>query len=90
MVRLALPTAVALAAFVLVDAYANPKNRWPLKPVLQAALAMVFASLSQASLLQDPELSVPFQVMAVGGATSLLLISAIRMLFVNASGPPAA
>jgi hypothetical protein len=90
MARLALPTAVSLAAFVLVDAYANPKHSWPLKPVLQAALAMVLAFLSQASLLQDPELSVPFQVMVVGGAMSLLLISAIRMLFPNASGPPAA
>jgi hypothetical protein len=86
MVRLALPTGVALAAFVLVDAYANPERRWPLKPVLQAALAMSVAFLSQASLFQDPELSVPFQVMVVGGAMSLLLISAIRMLFSGSEG----
>jgi len=81
LVRLALPTAVSLVAFVLVDAYANPARRWPLKPALQAALAMGFAFLSQASLVTSPGLSVPFEVMLVGGAMSLLLISAIRILF---------
>jgi len=89
-VRLALPTAVALLAFVLVDAYADPAKRWPLKPVLQAALAMGFAFVSQASLFKDPELAVPFQVMLVGSAMSLLLISAIRMLFTGSSGRPMA
>ena len=81
LVRLALPTAVSLVAFVLVDAYSNPARRWPLKPALQAALAMGFAFLSQASLVRSPELSVPFEVMLVGGAMSLLLSSAIRILF---------
>jgi hypothetical protein len=88
--RLAVPTVVSLLAFVLVDAYANPEKRLPLKPALQAALAMGFAFLSQASLVRSPELAVPFQVLLVGGAASLLLISAIRMLFDSGDRPAGA
>ncbi len=90
LVRLAVPTAVTLLAFVLVDAYANPEKRFPLKPALQAALAMGFAFLSQASLVKSPELAVPFEVLLVGGAMSLLLISAIRMVFDSGGRPTGA
>lgn len=81
LVRLAIPTAVALLAFRLVDAYANPKRRWALKPVLQAALGMGFAFLSQATLVANRDWTVPFPIMLIGSAMGLLLISAIRMLF---------
>lgn len=90
LVRLAIPTAISLLAFVLVDAYADPQKRRPLKPALQAVLAIGFAFLSQASLVNSPAFSVPFQIMLFGGAMSLLVISAIRMLFDSGGRRPTA
>ncbi|HUJ51816.1 MAG TPA: hypothetical protein VLW25_16525 [Bryobacteraceae bacterium] len=43
--------------------------------------AIGFAFLSQASPVTSPELSVPFEVILVGGAMSLLLTSANSLLF---------
>jgi hypothetical protein len=90
MVRLVLPTAVALLGFVLVDAYSNPEKHGPLKPALQTVLAMSFAFLSQASLVTSPGLAVPFEVLVAGCAMSLLVISALRMLFDSGDRPAGA
>ena len=45
--RLAIPTVVALVGLMLGDAYASPGKRSPLKPILEAALGVAFAFLSQ-------------------------------------------
>jgi len=81
LVRLAIPTALALLSFVLMDAYANPERRWPLKPALQAMLGIGFAFLSEATLATNRQWNVPILIMLAGGGMSLLLICAIRMLF---------
>ncbi len=82
LLRLAIPTAVTLAALMLVDAYARPEKRWPVKPMLQAAFAIAFAVFSQAALVAAyPAFAVPFRIMVLGGGMSLLLVSALRMLF---------
>jgi hypothetical protein len=41
--RLAIPGAITLAAVMLGDAYANPRTRSPLKPILGAALGIAGA-----------------------------------------------
>ena len=86
--RIAIPTAAALLGFLLVDAYADPARRWVLKPVLQAALGTGFAFLSQATLATNRAWRVPSQIMLTGSAMSLLLISAIRMLFAASDQRP--
>src|SRR5258708_40201533 len=52
--RLGLPAAISLLVLMLADAYANPRNRSPLKPMLGAALGVAFAWLSQVVLLPRP------------------------------------
>src|SRR5258708_38031464 len=49
--RLGLPAAISLLVLMLADAYANPRNRSPLKPMLGAALGVAFAWFSQAVLV---------------------------------------
>lgn len=80
LLRLAIPTAAALIGFMLVDAYADPAKRSPLKPVVQAALGTGFAFLSQATLATRTALAVPNRIVLLGGM-SLPLISAIRIFF---------
>ncbi len=79
LLRLAIPPAIVLAALVLIDAYADPRKRSPLRPIPGAALAVGFALLSQA---------LPQRIMIAGGSISILLISAMRMLFPPVSDRP--
>jgi len=88
LLRLAIPTAVSLLGFVLVDAYSDSKKRSVLKPVLQAALGVGFAFLSQSTFATNPEWHAPFPIMLLGCGMSLLLISAIRMLFAASGHRP--
>ena len=82
LVRLAIPTVVALVALMLGDAYANPGKRSPLKPFLEATLGVGFAALSQAALwTAGHELVLPRWIMISGGGVSVLLISTLRVLF---------
>ncbi len=82
LLRLAIPTVVALVALMLGDAYSNPGKRSPLKPFLQATLGVGFAALSQAALwTADRELVLPRWIMISGGGLSVLLISTLRTLF---------
>jgi hypothetical protein len=71
-VRLAVPVIVALWVLVLVDAYAAGPKRSPLYPVRDAVLGLMVAGLTW---------SVPVRVMLMGGGMSVLLVSALRMLF---------
>jgi hypothetical protein len=71
-VRLAVPVIVALWVLVLVDAYAAGPKRSPLYPIRDAVLGLMAAGLTW---------SVPVKVMLMGGGMSVLLVSALRMLF---------
>lgn len=76
-VRVAIPPAIFLVAVILVDAYSDPKKRWPLKPL--------FAPILGLALSYSVELShrwaLPASVLAWGGALSVLLVSMLRLTF---------
>ena len=84
--RLAIPVAMAMLGLILEDAYAKPGRRSPLNlargPVLGLGLALASQGMFRIS---NPDLAVPSWIMFYGCAMSLLLSSAVRMLF-----PPAA
>jgi hypothetical protein len=82
LLRLWVPVAAALATLVLWDAYADPKRRPPLRPILEATFAMGIGALAQAiaaSML--PEMALPRMVVIGGGGLSVLLLATLRMLF---------
>ena len=82
LLRLAIPTCVVLLALVLVDAYADPAKRWPVKPLVETAFCMGLAFLSQATIwATDPDLAVPLRIMFLGAGTGLALLSMLRIFF---------
>ncbi len=82
LMRLAIPTAAALAALILRDAYASPTHVRRSGPAWDALIAVAIAFLSQVLLrIAAPEMALPLRVTIVGGGLSLLLISAIRLAF---------
>jgi hypothetical protein len=88
--RLGLPAAISMLTMMFADAYANPRNRSPLKPMLGVALATAFAWLSQAVLLAgNADFMLPRSVMVAGSSIGLLLVSSLRLLFAPAANVPA-
>jgi len=75
--RLTIPPAILLAAIILADAYSNPTNRWPLKPLLgpTLGLALLYA------LELNHRTALPAPVLAWGGTFSALLVSSLRLIF---------
>jgi hypothetical protein len=88
--RLALPAAVFLHVLILADAYADPRNRSPFKPILGPALGVAFAWLSQAVVAAGSvDFVLPRSIMIAGSTLGLLLVSALRLLFAPALNVPA-
>jgi hypothetical protein len=92
MFRLAIPPAAVLVALMLGDAYADPRKPSAVKPIRGTALALGFALFFQALLsVGNRELALPFWILLSGGGASLLLVSALRLLFPPvADGPQSA
>lgn len=76
LLRLAIPGAIALAVLVLADAYANPRKKSVLRPVLAVALA--FAGVFLVHLIRP---LLPGLMLAVGSGMSMMLLLVLRMLF---------
>ena len=76
LLRLAIPGAIALFVLVLADAYANPRKKSFLRPVLAVALsfACVFVVHMTYPLL-------PGSMVAIGSGVSMLFLLVLRMLF---------
>lgn len=76
LLRLAIPGAIALFVLVIADAYANPRKKSVLRPVLAVALA--FACVFLVHLVRP---LLPGFMLAVGSGMSMMLLLAMRMLF---------
>jgi hypothetical protein len=75
--RLAIPPVAFLVAMVLADAYSDPKKRWPLKPLLGPIIGLLLAYAVEL----NSRWALPEPVLAWGGALSVLLVSALRLIF---------
>jgi hypothetical protein len=82
--RLAVPGAMALLGLVLEDAYAKPGRRTAAELVRGPVVGIGLAALSQAVL--GGRVDLPRWVMLYGCGMSLLLCSAVRMLFPPGAG----
>jgi len=76
LLRLAIPGVIALLVLVIADAYANPRKKSLLRPILAVALA--FAAVF---LVQAIHRLLPGMMLAVGSGMSMMLLLAMRMLF---------
>jgi len=86
LLRLAIPGAVAMFGLILEDAYAKPGWRSPLCLARGPVLGLGLALASQGMLrIRNPDLAVPSWIVFYGCATSLLLSTAVRILFPPAS-----
>lgn len=87
LLRLAIPAGMATLGLILEDAYARPGRRSPLKlargPVLGLGLALASQGMFR---INSPDLALPAWITFYGCALSLLLSSAVRMLFPPATG----
>jgi len=89
LLRLAVPAAVALVVSTLAAAYADPRRRSLLQPIRDAAIGVACAFLFQDAIsLVARGWVLPGWVMAAGSGMSLLLISALRMLFSTSGNRP--
>ena len=82
LLRLAVPAAIAMLGLILEDTYAESGRRSPWSlirgPVLGLGLALVSQGVFWAG---NPDIAVPRWTMFYGCAMSLLLSSAVRLLF---------
>jgi hypothetical protein len=76
LLRLAIPGVIALVVLMLADAYANPRKKSMLRPVLAVALA--FAAVFAVHLARP---LLPKAIMAIGSGMSMLFLLVLRMLF---------
>jgi hypothetical protein len=76
LLRLAIPGVIALLVLVIADAYANPRKKSVLRPILAVALA--FAAVF---LVHAIHALLPGMMLAVGSGMSMMLLLAMRMLF---------
>jgi hypothetical protein len=87
LLRLAIPAGMAMLGLILEDTYAKPGRRSPLNlargPVLGLGLALASQDMFR---IGNPDLAVPSWITFYGCAISLLLSSAVRMLFPPATG----
>lgn len=76
LLRLAVPCAIALAVLVVADAYASPRKKSLLRPILAVALA--FAMVYLAHVIHP---LLPPVMLAIGSGISTLFLLVLRMLF---------
>jgi hypothetical protein len=76
LLRLAIPCAIALAVLMLADAYADPRKKSVLRPIVSVSVAFAAVFLVHAF---HPLL--PGKMMAIGSGMSVMLLLAVRMLF---------
>ncbi|MFC5862503.1 hypothetical protein ACFPT7_09400 [Acidicapsa dinghuensis] len=75
--RLAIPSAIFLAAIILADAYSDPRKHSPLKPLLGPTIGFALTYV----LELNRGWALPLPILAWGGAFSVLIVSTIRLAF---------
>ncbi len=89
LLRLALPVAVALYGLVLAGAYADPRKRSPLTPVLQSCFAIGCAYLGHAIQLSvTPASALPRTVILYGCLAGWIVLAALRFFFAQGDNRP--
>ena len=78
LVRFAIPPLIFLVAVILADAYADPKKRWPLRPLFGPLLGFTLAYIAQ-SVMDNWALQ--SSLFAWGCAISVVLLSTLRLTF---------
>src|SRR5580658_5442301 len=73
--RLAVPTAIVLAAIILADVYSDPKKSTPLKPLFGPTLGLVLTCAVEL----NHRWALPVSVLAWGGALGVLIVSTLRL-----------
>ena len=87
LLRLAIPAAMVMLGLILDDTYAGPGRRSALNLARGPLLGLVIAFVSQGMLwIGNPALALPRWIAFYGCAMSLLLSSAVRMLFPPVTG----
>ena len=82
LIRLAIPPAIALAAFRVADAYGTRGGPPALKQFRTVAVGVGFAFLAQTALSTgSPSVALPQRILLLGGALSLPLVTTVRILF---------
>jgi hypothetical protein len=82
LLRLAIPTGVALVGLILEDAYARRGQRWGRGLARGPFVGIGLALLAEGGLrFFHPELTVPGWILAYGCAMGLVMTTSIRMLF---------
>jgi hypothetical protein len=82
LLRLAIPTAMAMLGLILDDTYAKPGRRSALNFTRGPLLGLTLALASQGVFwISNPDLAIPRWITFYGCVMSLLLSSAARMLF---------
>jgi hypothetical protein len=76
LLRLGIPGAIALFVLVIADAYADPRKKSVLRPVLAVSLAFAGVFLVHVIYPLLPDL-----MLAVGSGMSMMLLLVMRMLF---------
>ena len=88
---LSIPAVLTLIALMFIDAYASPGKHSPLKPILDAALAIGIGFLAEALLLTiDREWLLPRWTLVGGMGAGLVIIATLRLLFPPWTEPPKA
>ncbi len=82
LIRLAVPTAVAVLFLLISNAYFDPVRESVTKPILQSVISVAVAFLGQTAIFDTrPTLAVPLRVMLFGSCASILLVPTLQILF---------
>ncbi|HLW75508.1 MAG TPA: hypothetical protein VKS01_00965 [Bryobacteraceae bacterium] len=82
LVKLAVPSLLAVIALMLSDAYATPGKRSAFRPLMQGVLGIGLVCFAQSAFAAARfPFALPWWIVAAGGAAGVVSIAAIGMLF---------
>lgn len=89
LLQLAIPSAIAVIAIMLCDAYARPEGKSAWRPLLQGVMGIGLVCFAQSAFAAAKfSFALPWWLVAAGGASGLVSIAAIAMLFPKSGNRP--